>query len=103
MRAIENGNQHTASNSNQNWNKETCKFECENCRKCKKDCRSICKNAEYLKSIANTSVIACDKIISVMDILSTTMTDVIGIYASINRQNIEVRYKIDCYIFHTVL
>ena len=31
----------------------------------------ICENSKYLKSIANTSVITCDEIISVMDIVST--------------------------------
>ena len=35
----------------------------------------ICENSNYLKCNAYTSVIACDKIISVMDIGSTKMTN----------------------------
>ena len=42
-----------------NWNPSTC----------------ICENSKYLKSVADTSVITCDKIISVMGILSTKMTN----------------------------
>ena len=43
---------------------------------CKKDysynpSTCICVNRKYLKSITDTSVIACDEIISVMDIVST--------------------------------
>ena len=44
------------------WNASTC----------------ICDNRKYLKSIADTSVIACDEIISVMDIISTKMTNIIA-------------------------
>ena len=35
----------------------------------------ICENSKYLKSIADTSVIKCDEIISVMDIVSTKKTN----------------------------
>ena len=38
----------------------------------------ICENSGYLKSIADNSVIACDEIISVMDIVSTKMTNIIS-------------------------
>ena len=38
----------------------------------------ICENSNYLKSIADTWVIACDKIISVMNIVSTNMTNTIA-------------------------
>ena len=43
----------------QNWNPSTC----------------ICKNGKYLKNIADTSVIVCDKIINVTDSLSTNVTN----------------------------
>ena len=38
----------------------------------------ICENSKYLKSIADTSVIEFDEIISVMDILSTKMTNTVA-------------------------
>ena len=38
----------------------------------------IFENSKYLKSIADTSVIACDEIVSVMDIVSTKMTNTIA-------------------------
>ena len=38
----------------------------------------ICENGRYLKSIADNSVIACDKIISVLDIVLTKMTNIIS-------------------------
>ena len=38
----------------------------------------ICENSGYLISIADNSVIACDEIISVMDIVSTKMTNIIS-------------------------
>ena len=37
--------------------------------------RSICENSKYLKSIADTSLIEYDEIISVMDIASTKTTN----------------------------
>ena len=62
------------------WNNETCKCECKNYRKCKKDycwnpSTCICENSKCLKSIADTSVIECDEIITVMGIVSTKMTN----------------------------
>ena len=64
----------------------------------------ICENSKYLKSVADTSVIACDEIIDVMDIVSTKMTNYIAAStASINSDIKNVRYKIDCYILHTVV
>ena len=53
----------------------TCQCECKNYHKCKKDyswnpSTCICENSKYLKSIADTSVIACDETISVMNIVS---------------------------------
>ena len=74
----------------------------------KKDYRSnprtcICENSKYLKSIADTLIIKCDKILSVMDIVSTKNTNTIATNISINCHNKKVRHKIDCYILHTLL
>ena len=98
----------TTCNSNQKWNNGTCQFECKNYRKYKKDyswnpSTCICENSKYLKSIANTSVIACDDIVSVMDIVSTKMTNTRATNVSINCHTKKVRCKIDCYILHMVL
>ena len=57
----------------------------------------------YLKSIADTPVFTCDDIISVMDIVSTKTRNTITIKLSINSDAKQVRYKIHCYILHTVL
>ena len=59
----------TTCNSNQKWNKETCQCKCKNYHKCKKDyswnpSTCICENSKHLKSIADTSVIESDEIIS---------------------------------------
>ena len=56
-------------NSNQKWNNETCHCECKSYRTYEKYYRQnpstcICENSKYLKSIADTSVLACDEIIS---------------------------------------
>ena len=48
-------------------------------------------------------MIACDKIISAMDILSMKMTNTIATDVPIKYDDNKIRYKIDCYIFHTVL
>ena len=63
-------------NSNQKWNNKTCQCECNDYCACKKDysCNPstcICENSKYLKS---TSVIECDEIISIMNIISTKKT-----------------------------
>ena len=95
--------------SNQKWNNETCQCEYKIYHKCEKDyswnpSTCICENSKYLKSIADTSVIECDKILTVMDIVSTKMTNTIPTNvtstASINCQIKKVR---DCYILHRVL
>ena len=72
---------------NYRWNPSTC----------------ICDNSNYLKSITDTSVIECDEIISVMDIVSTKKTHTIATNVSTNCHTKTLRYKIDCYILHTVL
>ena len=59
-----------------------------------------CENSKYLKSIADTSVIKFDEIISVMTIVSTKMTNTIAINVTKNCHGKKVR---DCYILHTVL
>ena len=70
----------TTCNSNQKWNNKTCQCECKIYRTCKKDyswspSACFCEKGKYLKSIPDTSVIACDEIVSVMDIVSTKMTN----------------------------
>ena len=63
-----------------------------------------CENSKDLKSIANTSVIECDELITVTDIVSTKKANTIATNvmstASINCHSKKVR---DCYILHTVL
>ena len=75
---------------------------------CKKDyswnpSTCICEDDKHLKSIADTSVVTCDEIISVMDIASTKMTNTVATNVSINSDIEKVRYKIDSYILHSVL
>ena len=84
----------------QNWNPSTC----------------ICENGKYLKNIADTSVIVCDKIINVTDSLSTNVTNTMPLNmtntistndvtstVSINIDDKKVRYKMDCYTCHKFL
>ena len=64
----------TTCNSNQKWNNKICQCECINYCPYKKDyswnpSTCLCENDKYLKSIADTSVIECDGIISVLWIL----------------------------------
>ena len=47
-------------------------------------------------------MITRDEIISALDIVSTKMANVTSTF-SINCHSKKVRYKIDCYILHTVL
>ena len=65
--------------------------------------KCICENIKYLKNMANTSVIMCGEIISVMDIVATKMTNAIARNGPINSDSKNVRYKINCYIFTKVL
>ena len=69
----------TSSNSNQKWNNKPCQCECKNDRKCKKSyswnpSTCICENSRFLRSIADTSVTDCDKIIIVIDTIETKKT-----------------------------
>ena len=55
-------------------------MSCKSYRTCKKDyswnpSTFICEKSKYLKRIADTSVIECDEIIFVMDIVSTKRTN----------------------------
>ena len=98
----------TTYNLNKKLNKETYKFECKKHRKCKRDyswnsSACICENIKYLKSIVDTSVIACDKIISVMGIVSLKRTNTIARNVSMNCYIEIVRYKFDCHVIHAVL
>ena len=86
--------------SNQKWNNKTCQCECKNCKKDYSWNPSPyhCENGKYLKSIVDDSVIACDEIIFVMDIATTNMANTIATNATK-----KVRFKVDCYILHTVI
>ena len=79
------------------WNNKTCQCECKNYRECKKDyswnpSASSCENSKYLKSIADTSVIESDEIITVMDIALTKNTNIIA-------TNVTSTASINCYYF----
>ena len=82
----------TTCNLNRKQNTKTYKCECKNYRKCKKDyawnpSTCICETSKYLKNIADTSVIACDKILDVMDIVLTKKANTIAKNVSINCQS----------------
>ena len=90
----------TTCNSDQNWNNRTCQCECKNYCKCKENYSTcICENSKYSKIIVDTSVTDCDKIVIVIDIMSTKKTNTIATnvtsIASINWHSNIVR---DCYI-----
>ena len=87
-------------------------MEQQNYRTCKKDydwnpSTCICENRKHLKWISDNSAIACDEIISVMDIVTTKMTNTTAANVTstmlINSDCKKIRYKTDCYILHTVL
>ena len=65
---------------------------------------TLCENSKYLKSIADTSVIQCDEITTVMDIILTNVASAIATNvtctASINCHSKKAR---DCFIFHTII
>ena len=78
---------------------KTCQCECRHYRKCKKEYswnpnRCICENRKYLTSIAYTSVIMCDEVLTFMDIASIKMTNTKASNVSKNCQT----KKTDCYI-----
>ena len=89
----------TTCNLNQKWNNKACQCECKNYRTCKKDYSwnpsiRICEYSKHLKSIADTSVIMCVEVISVMDIVSTKRTNTVATNIWINCDNKKVRYKV---------
>ena len=64
-------------------NNKTCQCECKSYRTWKIYCSwnpstCICENSKYLKSIVDTSVTECDKIVIVMDNVSTKKTNTIA-------------------------
>ena len=65
------------------WICKNVKWKCKNYRKCEKDyswnpSTCIWGNSKYLKSIDDASVIMCDEITSVMDIVTTKMANIIA-------------------------
>ena len=98
----------TAGNLNQKWNNKTWQCECKNYCTCKKDyswnpTTYICENSKYLKITGDDSKRGYHEIIYVMDIVSIKMTNIVATNVSINSNDKKVKYKIDCYILHTVL
>ena len=77
---------------------------------CTKDFRwhpstSICEISRYLKcKTVGDSVIVCDEIINVLDNLSTNVTNTLptNVWSavSINSDNRELKYKMDCGTLH---
>ena len=63
-----------------------------------------CENSKYLKIVIDTSVITCDEIKSVTDIITTKITNAIAINvkstSSIHYHSKKVR---GCHVLHTVL
>ena len=74
-----------------------------------------CENGKYLESIADTSVIVYDEIINATDGVSTNMTNatptnmtntnLINVMSTMCQYTHDknARYKMDCYVLHTIL
>ena len=63
-------------------------------------CYMQLQNGKYLESITDDdSVITCDEIINAADKVSTNVTSTVPKHF----YNKNLRYKMDCYILHTVL
>ena len=96
-------------NSNQKQNNKICQYECKSYRYAKKDYSwnprtCICESGKYLKTIGDDLKIVCDKIIYVIDIVSTKMKNNMATsYVSINSDFKRGRYKIDCYTLQSAL
>ena len=74
------------------------KYYCWNSSTC------ICENSKYSKIIADISVIECDETITVMDIVSTKITNTIATnVTSTDSINFHCKKVRNCYILHTVL
>ena len=98
----------TSCNLKEKWNNKTCQCKCKNYHQCKKDyswnpSTCIFENSKYLKGNVDTSAIACEEIIYVMDIVSTKMRKTIARNMPINFHSKKVRHKIDCNILYQVL
>ena len=64
----------------------------------------ICESGKYLKIIGDDLKIVCDKIIYVIDFVSTKMKNNMATsYVSINSDFKRGRYKIDCYTLQSAL
>ena len=67
----------------------------------------ICENVKYLKSAVDDSKTVCDEIIYVMDNISINVTSTVSANVTSTMlskfDDKKVRYKMDCYILHTVL
>ena len=98
----------TTLTSNQKWNNKTSLCDHRTRKKYYSWNPSICisENGEYLKSVADDSVIVCDVII-VADSVSTNVTNTVSANVTstlpIHSDDKKVRYKIDYYILHTFL
>ena len=95
-------------NSNQKWNNRTCQSECKIYSTCKKGyswntTTYVSDNGKYLKSAVNDSVMACDKIIYVMDICVNKnhkyYSNKCKSTMSRNCHNKKVRYKLNTIIY----
>ena len=77
----------TTYNSNQKWSNKTCECKCY-CERKKgyswNPSTCTCENSKHLKMICYDSKIVYDEIISVIDIVSTKMTNAIATNLSIN-------------------
>ena len=102
-------------NAIKKWNNNKCLRDCKNLKEhpvCEKDYiwnsdTCDCKNGEYLASIIDGTVInAWWNHLNAADVVSTNIVSTVStnvtIAASINFYNQKLRYKIDCYILHTV-
>ena len=69
-------------------------------------CTSIFENSRYLISVVDDPAIACDKIMSVKDSVSTYVTNAISTNATstapTNYDYTKARYEMGCCILHSV-
>ena len=96
-------------NSNQEWNNGKCRCQDQNQKEdntCEKDniqnpTTCSCENIEYLTSTIDNSVVMCHEIISAADsVLENGSAD--GTIIVLTNFHKKLRYKMDCYILHTV-
>ena len=91
--------------SNQKWNNETCPCECKVIVHARKIIVGILAHV-FLKIVSIEKILLMIQklcVMNVMDIVSTEMTNTIATNVSTNSDGKKVRYKMDCYILHTVL